>query len=79
MPENADAWDLWRAAQTQWRAGGMGVVGLDYAEVRRWARDLGLAMTPALWGKIWALERATLKAQHAKGADDAAGSQSHRA
>lgn len=61
MPGNADAYELWRAVQTQWRAGGMGVIGVDYAEVRRWARDFGIDMTPAVWRKIIALEGATLK------------------
>jgi hypothetical protein len=49
---------------TQWRAGGMGVIGLDYAEVRWWAREMGIDMSPALWGKIRALERHELERSH---------------
>lgn len=69
MPENEAALSLWLAVQTQWRAGGMGIVGLDYGEVRRWARDMGVVMTAAVWGKIRALERHVLAACHAE-ADD---------
>lgn len=58
--------ELWLAVRTQWRAGGMGVIGLDYAEVRRWARDMGVVMTAAVWGKIKALERCELEAAHAE-------------
>jgi hypothetical protein len=72
MPENEDAMDLWLTVQTQWRAGGMGIVGLDYAEVRVWAEELGIAMTPAMWGKIRKLERQTLAVSHAN-KDDSTG------
>jgi hypothetical protein len=61
MPENQDAWELWIAIQTQWRVGGMGVVGLDYAEIRRWAEDLEIDLSPCMWSKIKSLEIYTLK------------------
>ena len=48
--------------QTQWRVGGMGPVGLDYGEVRRWAADMDIEMSACMWGKIKALETAALKA-----------------
>jgi hypothetical protein len=47
---------LWQAVQTQWRAAGFGLIGLDYAEVRRWAEELDIVMTPGLWSKIRQLE-----------------------
>jgi hypothetical protein len=45
---------------TQWRAGGMGVIGLDYGEVRAAAADMEIELSPCMWGKIRALEAATL-------------------
>jgi hypothetical protein len=63
QPENTDAMQLWLAVRTQWRAGGMGVVGLDYAEVRRWARDLDMALSPGLWSKSRRLEYFELERQ----------------
>jgi len=71
MPENEDALHLWLAVQTQWRAGGMGVVGLDYSEVRHWAREMGIILTPGLWAKIKRLEFFELGRQggHADGTD----------
>jgi len=66
IPENIEAIELWLAVQTQWRAGGMGVIGLDYAEVRQWAWDMGIVMTAAMWSKIKVLERHELEAAHAE-------------
>ena len=56
LPANEDAWALWLAVRTQWRGGGMGVIGLDYAEVRWWASELEVDLSPAMWRKIRALE-----------------------
>jgi len=63
--ENEEALELWEAVATQWRAGGMGVVGLDYAEVRAWASDLAIDLSPCLWSKIRALERHELERAYA--------------
>lgn len=59
---NWDAWLIWQDVQTQWRAGGMGLIGLDYSEVRQSAKDLGIEYTMANKRKIQALERECLKA-----------------
>lgn len=56
---------LWLSVRSQWRAGGMGAVGLDYAEVRRWAQDLDIDLSAGLWSKIKALESSQLEAWHA--------------
>ena len=66
MTENTEAMQLWLSVRTQWRAGGMGVIGLDYAEVRRWARDLDIILSPGMWSKIRCLEFCALKAAHAE-------------
>ena len=47
--------------QSQWRAGGLGVIGLDYGIALRLARLLNIEITPAVFKKIQALEGATLK------------------
>ncbi len=39
----------------------MGVVGLDYGEVRRMAHDLGINLSGGMWSKIRALERLGLE------------------
>lgn len=44
----------------------MGVIGLDYQEVRRWAADLDIDLSPCLWKKIKMLERMALEKQHKK-------------
>jgi hypothetical protein len=56
MPENDEAWRLYQEVKTQWRAGGSGFIGLDYPEVRRGAREIGLSWTIGLKRKIQALE-----------------------
>lgn len=56
--------DLWMAVRTQWRAGGIGIIGLDYGEVRRSALDIGITMTAGMWEKIKTLERYTLEKMH---------------
>ena len=60
-PENFEAWELWKEIETQWRAGPVGVIGLDYREVRERARELDIDLSPALWKKIKALEALILK------------------
>jgi hypothetical protein len=57
---NADAWLVWQETRTQLIAGGMGVLGINYAEVRKAFQDLGIERTRALDLKIKALERSML-------------------
>lgn len=57
---NQDAWMIWQAIKTQWRAGGMGVVGLDYSEVRYAAKEFGIEYSTRTRQKIMALEREIL-------------------
>ena len=61
MPENEEAFTLWQAVLTQWRGAGMGIIGLDYREVRWWARELGFILSPGLWSKVRALELVELR------------------
>ncbi len=42
MQENQDVMEIWQEVKTQWRGSGMGLIGLDYAEVRQAAADLGI-------------------------------------
>lgn len=61
MPENLEAWQLWLAANTQWRIGFGRTIGLDYTAVFAVAEVYGLEMTPALFRKIKALEMYELR------------------
>ncbi|WP_054031245.1 DUF1799 domain-containing protein [Desulfatitalea tepidiphila] len=73
-PENEEAFELWAAVCTQWRGAGLGLVGLDYEEVRKWAGDLEIELTAGVWRKIKALERHVLKrAEDAEGGSDGQG------
>lgn len=56
-PHNEAVLALWQAVYTQWRSAGLGLVGLDYAEVRRWAQEMEIDLSPCVWIKIQALER----------------------
>jgi hypothetical protein len=60
MKQNADAWELWLEVNTQWRGGGMGVIGLDYHAVYAEAARVGIELSVCTMGKIKALERAML-------------------
>ena len=62
MPENYDAWQLWLEVQTQWRAGPMGLIGLDYQVVYKEAERCGIPLTNCTMKKIKRLESETLKA-----------------
>jgi hypothetical protein len=64
MPENFEVLELWNDVNTQWRTGGMGVVGLDYREVRARARELDIDLSPCVWRKIRMLESKTLEKQY---------------
>lgn len=61
MPGNQEAWFLWMNAKTQWRAGGLGVVGLDLPAVRMVAGMLGIRWSLGLMRKVQALERHELE------------------
>lgn len=63
---NAEAMELWLHVQTQWRAGGLGLVGLDYTAVRREARELGLYMSHGMMRKLQSLEHYCLRMQKPK-------------
>jgi len=65
--------ELWLAVCTQWRAGGMGPVGLDYSEVRIWAAELEIDLSPGMWAKIRALERYVITGEVPDAEDDRAG------
>ncbi len=60
MENNFDAWAVWGEIQTQFRAGPMGILGLDYSEMRQAIRDFGLTRTRSLEKKIKALEKEKL-------------------
>lgn len=66
MPENTEAMELWDQVNTQWRAGAMGVIGLDYAEVRIRAKELDIEMSGCVWRKIKVLEGKVLEQQYKK-------------
>lgn len=68
MPENEEAWELWVAVHTQWRAGPAGVIGLDYPAVYQEAALMGIDLSPGLRSKIKALERFELNRQVQGGA-----------
>ena len=66
MPENTEAWELWQAVSTQWRAGGMGLIGLDYPAVEMVAGKLDIEFDATTMKKIAAIEREVLKEQGRK-------------
>lgn len=61
MEANAEAWELWLSVNTQWRAGGLGIVGLDYPAVWAMAERLEIEVGNCVMGKIRALERMVLQ------------------
>ena len=65
--ENLDAWELWNLAQTQWRASGFGLVGLDYNAMLKMADLAEIPLTIPTLHKIQALEGAVLESQNKKG------------
>ena len=58
--ENEEVWEIWQDVKTQWRGSGMGIIGLDYAEVRRAAKDLGIKYGTRNKRKIKVIERIIL-------------------
>lgn len=65
MEGNQDAWELWGKVNTQWRTAGMGGarVGLDYGAVGVIADALEVELDKVMFGKIFALEQASLAEQ----------------
>lgn len=61
MDANTEALELWMEVNTQWRAGGMGVVGLDYPAVYQEAARLGIEISNCTMAKVKALERHSLQ------------------
>jgi len=64
LPQNLEVLELWQDVSTQWRGAGMGIVGLDYREVRTRARKLDVELSECVWRKIRMLERIELKKQN---------------
>ncbi len=71
MPVNEEALELWLAVRTQWRAGGLGVVGIDYLAVQQEADRLEIDLNRCLMRKIQALEQVEVGKQHAADGDSA--------
>lgn len=61
LTENIDAWELWNACATQWRASAFGPLGLDYSIVFKMAEFLEITIDNDMMQKIKALEYAYLK------------------
>lgn len=64
LPENLDALELWLAVQTQWRASGFGIIGLDYSVLQREADRLEIELSICTMNKVKALEAYTLRKIH---------------
>jgi hypothetical protein len=60
MAENVETWELWLSVNTQWRGGGMGIIGLDYPAVYLEAARLEIEVSHCVMGKIRALEHYVL-------------------
>ena len=67
LSENKEAWHLWTVCNTQWIAGGFGVIGLNYQTVMEMAKLYMIEITPNLMAKIRILEREYLKKINEKG------------
>lgn len=52
---------MWQAVQTQWRATGFSIIGLDYGVIDRVAGIMDIELTLGLLKKIQALEHAALE------------------
>lgn len=78
-PLNADLWLLWLQVQTQWRAGGMGLVGLDWPAVTAMARWLGYDLRiPRLYRAMQICEASVLRAQARASREQHAGNNHER-
>ena len=65
--ENRDAWELWLEVQTQWRGGGLGIIGLDYPAVSAEATRLGMDLSVCTMKKIKRMERVVLESMRDEG------------
>lgn len=61
MPENLKAWYLWTLVNSQWRAGGFSIIGLDFPAVFQIAGLYGIEINPGMFQKLRALEVEELK------------------
>ena len=61
MAQNEDALELWAAVRTQWRAGSMGVIGLDYRVLYLEAERLEINLSNCMMKKIKVLEKSVLE------------------
>lgn len=61
MEENEDAWELYLAVRTQWRASGLGPIGLDYGAVHREAARMGIELSECTMRKLRRIEQAVLE------------------
>jgi len=61
IPENADTWELWHSAVTQWRASAFSLIGLDYNAVYLIAETVGIQITPSILKKLQFLEHKALE------------------
>lgn len=61
LKQNFEAYELWGEIKTQWRGGGFGLVGLDYAEIRARAKELDIDLSNCMWKKIKVLEKLELE------------------
>jgi len=66
LPENLEVLELWQDVSTQWRGSGLGVIGLDYREVRIRAGELDVERSECVWRKIRILERIELNKQRSE-------------
>ena len=55
---------MWLSVQTQWNAGGFGLVGLNYDAVEREALRQEVELSKCDWMKIKSLERYELGRHH---------------
>lgn len=70
LEENAEAWELWQWAQTQWRVSMSGPVGLDFPAVIELAEHLEIPMSRCLLRKMQALERHELQRKRHREPED---------
>lgn len=63
LPENEDAFFLFKEIKTQWRAAGFGLIGLDYNVLYQEGERLGVDLSPCVMKKIKACEAAVLAKQ----------------
>lgn len=67
-PEHVPAFELWVAAQTQWRSGMAGATGLDYGGIEALMRLRGVARAERSerFAELQVMERAALAAWQEK-------------